>query len=220
VWLFFNEGSATLFASLFGVIVNRVCLAFMALPLFSQGLDESFFKGDARKVMAACADRAKAIKSKDSRLLAEYGRAYLMAGQRAKAEEAFTLAKAADAKDAETHRLIAYAWLRSGNRGEALKAIEEMQLLDSKAKNVFTRAAINLSDAGLSKEADALMERAWALDVKDWDNCVAYGRAALRKQRRDVAAKWFARTAQAKPEEERVWNDIALAYADNGAEHR
>ena len=100
----------------------------------------------------------------------------------------------------------------------AAKAIADMQVADPKDKNAFTRAAVNLQDFGLAKEADALMERAWILDPSDWQNCVAFGRACLRKARREAAARWFARASQAKPQEERMWNAVALAYADRGAE--
>jgi Flp pilus assembly protein TadD len=151
-------------------------------------------------------------------MLAEYGRAFLVAGERSKALECFQLARMESPKDADVHRLIAAAWLRAGQRVEALKAIADMQLVDPRAKNAFARAAVNLQDGGLPREADALMERAWILDPSDWQNSVAFGRACLRKGQRESAAKWFARACQAKPQEERMWNALALAYADHGAE--
>lgn len=190
----------------------------LALPLLAQGLDEATFRGDPKKLAGSCADRARLLRPKDGKMLAEYGRAFLAAGERAKAEECFMAARIDKAKDADVHRLIAVAWLRAGQRNEALKAIADMQVADPKDRNAFTRAAVNLQDGGLAKEADALMERAWILDPSDWQNCVAYGRSCLRKARRDAAAKWFARASQAKPQEERMWNAIALAYADHGAE--
>lgn len=190
----------------------------LALPLLAQGLDEATFRGDPKKLAGSCADRARLLRPKDGKMLAEYGRAFLAAGERAKAEECFMAARIDKAKDADVHRLIAVAWLRAGQRNEALKAIADMQVADPKDRNAFTRAAVNLQDGGLAKEADALMERAWILDPSDWQNCVAFGRSCLRKARRDAAAKWFARASQAKPQEERMWNAIALAYADHGAE--
>jgi len=190
----------------------------LALPLLAQGLDEATFRGDPKKLAGTCADRARLLRPKDGKMLAEYGRAFLAAGERAKAEDCFMAARIDKAKDADVHRLIAVAWLRAGQRNEALKAIADMQVADPKDRNAFTRAAVNLQDGGLAKEADALMERAWILDPSDWQNCVAFGRSCLRKARRDAAAKWFARASQAKPQEERMWNAIALAYADHGAE--
>ncbi|MBK9797377.1 MAG: hypothetical protein IPP58_12945 [Holophagaceae bacterium] len=198
--------------------MRPLALCLLALPLFSQAMDEAAFRGDARRVAGACADRARLLRPKDAKMLAEYGRAFLAAGERAKAEECFQAARIDKPKDADVHRLIAVAWLRAGQRGEALKAIADMQVADAKDKNAFTRAAVNLQDFGQAKDADALMERAWILDPSDWQNCVAFGRSCLRKARREAAAKWFARASQAKPQEERMWNAIALAYADHGAE--
>jgi Flp pilus assembly protein TadD len=71
--------------------------------------DAKAFSGDPKALAVACANQARSIERKDSRLLAEYGRAYLASGDRAKAEEAFTAAVKSDSKDAETHFLIGYA---------------------------------------------------------------------------------------------------------------
>ena len=198
--------------------MRRLAFCLLALPLCSQALDEASFRGDPRRLAGSCADRARLLRPKDGKMLAEYGRAFLAAGERAKAEECFQLARLDKPKDADVHRLIALAWLRAGSHAEAMKAIADMQLADPKDKNAFTRAAVNLQDFGLAREADALMERAWILDPSDWQNCVAFGRSCLRKTHREAAAKWFARASQAKPQEERMWNAIALAYADHGAE--
>src|ERR1035438_145579 len=198
--------------------MRRMLLCLLALPLYSQGMDEATFRGDPRRVAGACADRARLLRPKDGKMLAEYGRAFLAAGERAKAEEGFLAARIDKPRDADIHRLIAVAWLKNGQRNEALKAISDMQAADPKDKNAFARAAVNLQDGGLAREAEALMERAWILDPSDWQNCVAYGRSCLRKAHREAAAKWFARASQAKPQEERMWNALALAYADHGAE--
>ncbi len=193
-------------------------LLLLASALLAQGLEEGAFKGDPRKAAAACAERARLLRPKDGHMLAEYGRAFLAAGDRAKAEGCFQQARLESGRDGETHRLIALAWLRNGHPKEALKAVEDLLLVDPKAKNLFARTAVNLCDGGLAKEGDGLMERAWILDPSDWQNAVAYGRACLRRQRKDAAALWFSRATQAKPQEERMWNAIALAYADRGAE--
>ena len=198
--------------------MRRLAFCLLAIPLFSQAMDEAAFRGDGRKLAGSCADRARLLRPKDAKMLAEYGRAFLSAGERAKAEECFLLARIDKPKDADVHRLIAVAWLRAGQRGEALKAIADMQVADPKDKNAFNRAAVNLQDFGLAKEADTLMERAWILDPSDWQNCVSFGRSCLRRNQREAAAKWYARASQAKPQEERMWNAIALAYADHGAE--
>ena len=197
----------------------RILLAAaMTVSLAGQvpGFEEGFFKGDPKAVAVACADKARVIKPNDSRLLAEYGRAYLASGNRARAEEAFQRAVASDPKDGETHRLIALAWLRHGFKAEALKAVEDMQRLDPKAKNAFAKGAVDLLDAGLGPQAETLMEKAWQLDPKDWQNCAEFVRAAVRAKNPDQAARWAMRTLAARPKEERMWNELALAYADGG----
>lgn len=194
-------------------------LVLIALPLSAQvptAFDEVFFKGDPKAIAVACADKARVIKPNDSRLLAEFGRAYLAAGNLPRAEEAFMRAVASDPKDGETHRLIGFAWLRHGRKAEAVKAFEDMQRMDPKAKNAFSKAAVNLLDAGAAAEAEALMEKAWQLDPKDWQNCADFVRAAVRARKPEVAARWSARTVAARPKEERMWNELALAYADGG----
>jgi len=90
--------------------------------------DEAWFKGDPKAIMTACADRARGIKPMDSRLVAEYGHAYLASGDRTKAEEAFTAAPLFDLKDGETYRLIAYAWLRHGFKADARRLAEKYVL--------------------------------------------------------------------------------------------
>lgn len=193
---------------------------FLAAALAGQvpaGIDEAYFKGDPKTIMAACADRARAIKPNDSRLLAEYGQAYLTSGDRAKAEEAFAAAAKSDPKDGETYRLIGLAWLRMGHKTEALAALAQMQQMDPKAKNAFCKAAVNLLEAGLEAEAEPLMEKAWKLDPKDWQNCAAFARVALKARKAELGARWCARTVEARPKEERMWNELALAFAEAGA---
>jgi Flp pilus assembly protein TadD len=200
---------------------RAVLLAALGPFLFAQapaGVDQAFFKGDPRAVMAGCADRARAIKPKDKHLLAEYGRAYLASGNRAKAEEAFAMALMEDAKDGETYRLIACAWLKNGFKPEGVAALDKMVIVDPKAKNVFSKAAVNLMDAGMTDKAVELMKRAWILDPKDWQNCAEFTRAAVRNGKLDLAAEWALHTVEAKPKEERMWNELALVYADGGAE--
>lgn len=199
--------------------MRNIILAFLALPLAAQApaaFDEAYFKGDPKAIMVACADKARVIRPNDSRLLAEFGRAYLAAGEAARAEEAFQRAVASDPKDGETYRLVAFAWLRGGAKDKAMKALEDMQRMDPKAKNAFAKAAVNLLDAGAAAEADALMEKAWQLDPKDWQNCADFVRAAVRAGKLELAARWAARTVAARPREERMWNELALAWADKG----
>ena len=43
------------------------------------------------------------------------------------------------------------------------------------------------------------------------------GRAALKARHRELASKWFAKAVHAKPDEEKLWAAIALAYADTAS---
>ncbi|HEX9010335.1 MAG TPA: hypothetical protein VF804_08210, partial [Holophagaceae bacterium] len=197
---------------------------------------------------------ALTLKAKDSRLMAEYGRAFLAGGDRKRAEETFERAVALDWKDGETYRLVALAWLHNGFKAEALKAHRQMLEADPKADRPQKLAAIDLLEAGLLPEAEAMMahvqqiapkdtdnlkdfalaafraglgdlgtrwaERAWEADPKglprDWHDCFDLGLAARKAGLADLAARWFARAAAADPKEERMWNALALAYADAG----
>jgi len=202
-------------------MMKKAILALLALPLLAQSSDMKLdFKGDPKAIMLACADKARSIKPKDSRLLAEYGRSYLTSGDRVRAEEAFKLGVAVDPKDGETHFLIGYAWIRNGFKAEALEAFKQMETMDPKGKNSFARAAVVLLDAGEDARATELMEKAWRLDPKDWQNTVEFARACVRTNKLDLASIWFDRTISARPKEERMWNEIALAYADKGTPAR
>jgi hypothetical protein len=66
-------------------LLRLAALPAVSLALGAQTYNAEYFKGDRKAIMAACADKARAIKPKDSRLLAEYGRAYLASGDRVKA---------------------------------------------------------------------------------------------------------------------------------------
>ena len=85
-------------------------------PIFN----EAFFNGDRRAILAGCADRARSIKPKDARYLAECGRAYLAAMDKPRAVEAFREAETREPKDGQVLRLIAQAWLKHGYKTEAL----------------------------------------------------------------------------------------------------
>ena len=63
--------------------MRRLACCLLALPLLAQGLDEAAFRGDPHKLAGACADRARLLRPKDAKMLAEYGRAFLVAGERA-----------------------------------------------------------------------------------------------------------------------------------------
>ena len=176
--------------------------------------DEAFFSGDRRAILQGCADRARALKPKDAKYLAECGRAYLAAMDRPKAEAAFKDAEAREAKDGQVLRLIAQAWLKHGYKTEALEGYEKIVKRDPKNKEALTQAAVDLAEVGLVTEAERYMGVLMALEKDDWERFLAFGRALLVAGQPKKAAQWYARAAALKPHEEKLFLEIALAVAD------
>jgi tetratricopeptide (TPR) repeat protein len=176
--------------------------------------DEAFFNGDRRAILQACADKARAIKPKDAKYLAEYGRAYLAALDRPKAEAAFKEAEEKEPKDGLVLRLIAGAWLKHGYKTEALEGYEKIVKRDPKNKEAVTQAAIDLAEVGLVNEAERYMGVLLALEKDDWARFLLFGRAFLVAGQRKKAATWFARAAVLKPNEEKLYLEISRAFAE------
>ncbi|HCZ32989.1 MAG TPA: hypothetical protein DHV93_05775 [Holophagaceae bacterium] len=180
----------------------------------SPAFDEAFFAGDRRAILEGCADRARAIKPKDARYLAECGRAYLAALDKPKAEAAFKEAETREAKDGQVLRLVAQAWLKHGYKTEALDGYEKILVRDPKNKEALTLAAVDLAEVGLVAEADRYMGALAALEKDDWERFLRFGRAFLVAGQRKKAATWFARAVALKPEEEKVFLEISRAFAE------
>lgn len=193
-----------------------VCLS---LGLWAQApgpvpFDEAFFAGDRRLVLQGCADKARALKPKDAKFLAECGRAYLAALDKPKAEAAFKDAETREPKDGEVLRLIAQAWLRHGYKTEALEGYEKIAQRDPKNKEALTQAAVDLAEVGLLREAERYMTLLAAQEKGDWQRFLRFGRALLGAGQRKPAAAWFARAVALKPEEEKVFLEISRAFAE------
>jgi tetratricopeptide (TPR) repeat protein len=196
-------------------------LFFLAMSLGAQApkpgpavFNEAFFNGDRRAILQACADKARAIKPKDAKYLAEYGRAYLAALDRPKAEAAFKEAEEKEPKDGQVLRLIAAAWLKHGYKTEALEGYEKIVKRDPKNKEAVTQAAIDLAEVGLVNEAERYMGVLLALEKDDWARFLLFGRAFLVAGQRKKAATWFARAAALKPNEEKLFLEISRAFAE------
>jgi len=200
----------------------RVAALFLlAMSLLAQApkpapaaFDEAFFNGDRRAILQACADKARAIKPKDAKYLAEYGRAYLAALDRPKAEAAFKEAEEKEPKDGLVLRLIAAAWLKHGYKTEALEGYEKIVKRDPKNKEAVTQAAIDLAEVGLVNEAERYMGVLLALEKDDWARFLLFGKAFLVAGQRKKAATWFARAAALKPNEEKLFLEISRAFAE------
>ncbi|MBK9797378.1 MAG: hypothetical protein IPP58_12950 [Holophagaceae bacterium] len=180
------------------------------VPIFN----EAFFNGDRRAILAGCADRARSLKPKDAKYLAECGRAYLAAMDKPKAEAAFKEAETREPKDGQVLRLIAQAWLKHGYKTEALEGYEKIVQRDPKNKEVVTLAAIDLAEVGLVNEAERYMGVLVALEKDNWERFLLFGRAMLVAGQRKKAATWFARAATLKPNEEKLFLEISRAFAE------
>ena len=181
------------------------------------GLDPSFFLGDARTIMVACADKARASRPEDSRALAEFGRIYLAAGARDRALEAFQRAARIGKRDAATHALIAQAWLAHGAKAEALAAAGQAVELAPRNKAMLASLGLQFTDAGFPVEGNGYMEKAYALEPTDWEMAVGFGRAFLRIKNPDLAAVWFRHALTGRAGDDQVYRVVGLAYADRGA---
>lgn len=181
-----------------------------APPIF----DEAFFAGDRRTVLQGCADKARALKPKDAKYLAECGRAYLAALDKPKAEAAFKEAETREAKDGEVLQLIAVAWLKHGYKTEALETYEKIVQRDPKNKDAITQAGVDLAEVGLVNEAERYMGLLATLEKGDWERFLQFGRALLVAGQRKKAALWFARAVALKPNEEKLFLEISRTFAE------
>jgi Flp pilus assembly protein TadD len=196
-----------------GAILGTATLLAQTAP----GLDPGFFQHDPKTVMVVCADKARAARPDDSRMLAEIGRIYLAAGARDRALEAFQRAARIGKRDATTHSLIAKAWLAHGARIEAMASANQVVELAPKNKILIAALGVQFTDAGFGVEGNGFMERAYALEPSDWEMAVAFGRACLRAGKPDQAAVWFRHALTGSTGDNQVYKIVGLAYADHGA---
>lgn len=193
----------------------------VAIPLLAQApaakFDEAFFNGDKKVVLETCAQMAQSMKPKDSKWLAEYGRAYLAAGDQVKARACFKDAEERDSNDGEVLRLIALGWLKNGFKNEALESYEKVLKRDPKNKDAIVESAVDLANVVMPQYDDRFMERYAELEKDDWEKFLLFGKAYLGAGLREKAAHWFAKAVAAKPGEEKIYLEISKAYADSQA---
>ena len=197
-------------AALLAVATLSLAAQAPAPPIF----DEAFFAGDRRTVLQGCADKARALKPKDAKYLAECGRAYLAALDKPKAEAAFKEAETREAKDGEVLQLIAVAWLKHGYKTEALETYEKIVQRDPKNRDAITQAGVDLAEVGLVNEAERYMGLLATLEKGDWERFLQFGRALLVAGQRKKAALWFARAVALKPNEEKLFLEISRTFAE------
>ena len=200
-------------------VLPLLVLALSAMPAVAQApaFDESFFDGDRRAILKACADKARSMKPKDAEWLAEYGRAYLAALDLPAAKAALKLAEEREPKDGKILRRIANAWLKNGYKNEALEAYDKILERDRGNKDALTSAGIDLAEVAMPQYADKFMEALAKEEPKDWERFLMFGRAYLGAGLRKKAAYWFARAVSVKPDEEKVYLQISQAFAESQA---
>lgn len=190
-------------------------LLFPGLTLFAQArFDEAFFNGDRKAILSASAEALRTLKPKDALYLVTAGRAHLAALDKAKAQDLFRLAEMLEPKDGKVLRGIANAWLKHGYKSEALSAYELVRMRDPKNKEVLAECAVDLAEVAQVREAEAFMDLVVLLDKDRWEAFIAFGRAFLVSGQRKKASPWFARAVMVKPGEEKVYAEIAKAFAD------
>ncbi len=203
--------------------MRAALLLFATLSLAGQGaaplpglasFDEAFFAGDRRAILEACADKARSLKPKDAKYLAECGRAYLAALDKPKAEAAFREAELREPKDGLVLRLIAQGWLKHGYKSEALEGYGKILVRDPKNKEAVSLAAVDLAEVGLVNEAERYMGTMTLLDKDAWERFLQFGRALLVAGQRKKAATWFARAAILKPNEEKLFLELSRIFAE------
>lgn len=184
----------------------------LGLSLHAQVADSSFFLGDPVQVMLTCADRAEDFRRNDSRLLAERGRAYLAAGQRARAQELFDAAERSDPYDPTTNRLIAEAWLRYGDPAPvALQLRKALEIAQRRLSPLHEFGPL-LVRFGMAAEGRRMMTRAWNLD-HEWEAAFEYGEACLQAGLSAEAAQWFYTGVKVHPSRPAVWHTLANILA-------
>lgn len=182
--------------------------------------DEAFFRQDPRILMRLCTDEAKRLARRDLHVHAETGDVYLSLGDRSLAEAQFeSLLHQSRRPDGETFRIVGRAWLRHGFKAEALKAYKEMSGTPEsnswdKRKNYLKRAATDLLEGGLPKEAEEFMDASYAADKGDAQNCYEIGVAAMAAGETGLAIRCFQRAFNAEPRDVDPWLAAARAVGD------
>ncbi len=190
-------------------------LSTLALPAQTP-FSESFFMGDRRSILKACASQARTIKPRDSKVLAECGRYYLAGGDPKSADEAFLIASTLEPKDGKVLRLMGLAYLKQGLRKEALATYDLVTSRDPGNREVLGLIAIDLAEAGLANEANRYALIVATLDSGDWHRFIEFGRAFLVGGHRKEAAAWFSRACILRPNEEKAYLEVAKAFAEAG----
>lgn len=175
----------------------------------TKGVSEAFFKREPNLVARECVERAMALKGGKSRVLAQAGRAYLLTGDRAKAEALF---QQVNLRDAESARWVAQAWLEAGEPKRAEVALVQMPNYGWGAKEELLNAAVLLLEHGRGVAAEMHMNAVLAIDGSDWERTLTFGIACLKMGRQDLAAPWFKKVIRMQERKAEAWASMAEAF--------
>lgn len=198
-------------------------LTLLGLPLLAQTPTPAptpgtvaFFKQSRDIVLKTCAERARDLNPKSTRILAELGNIQLALGDLKVGGE--TLQSAADAAplDGDTCRIIGSAWLRHGDLPQALKAFAEMERREPTDRGNFAEAALDLLSCGHPTEALRYMEKAWVLGPKSQRMLGDFGVALLEANRKVDANRFLELAFSADPKDEELCERIAMKMMDLG----
>ena len=153
-------------------MLHRIAVStilFGASALLAQApFSESFFMGDRKAILKACASQARTLKPRDTKVLAECGRYFLAGGDPKSADEAFLIATTLEPKDGKVLRLMGLAYLKQGQRKEALATYDLVTQRDPGNKEALGLIAVDLAEAGLAPEANRYAQIVATLDSGDW----------------------------------------------------
>jgi len=122
------------------------------------------------------------------------------------------LAKALAQPTSEAYRVSALMKVTLGDKGEALAEINRaITIAPNNADNLNSRAWILLV-SGQATEAEIDARQAVRLDPENLDNIENLGRALFHLERYEEAMKNFERVANALPDYEYIWGDLAMTY--------
>ena len=196
--------------------MRALAFALLTLPLASQSFDAAYFSAtDPKVIIETAADKARTLNALDSRLQAEYARAYLAAGVLRKSDDSFASALQLDPKDSETRTLIARAWIMNGSRDRGLAALEPLRKPDLNFDSGYTTAAVLLLDYASPAEADAMMEIGFRKEQHDWNDLFEFAQACADHGQLDLAVKWYRRGAPEKDAPDEVYKR-ALTMLEEG----
>lgn len=159
-----------------------------------------------------------ALDRKDGETYRLVALAWLRNGFKAEALKVHQQMLEADPRADRPQKLAALDLMQAGCLPEAEAMMAHVQQVAPKDTDNLKDFALAALRAGHGDLGSRWAERAWEADPKglprDWHDCFDLAMAARQARLDDLAARWFARTLAADPKEERMWNAVALAFAD------